>query len=106
VVYGELGKAGSRNLQLDVDLLAEAGGHVDERVDGELFDAAAEEIVDARLRDAAVFCGCGLCPLLVSDEFANLNHQLGTSLEVCGLFGRNAKRLPDGVEAFDYKRLF
>jgi hypothetical protein len=89
---------------LDVDLLTEASGHVDERVDGELFDAAAEEVVDARLGDAAVFGGCGLRPLLVSDEFANLNHQVGTSFEVRGLFSRNAKRIPNGVEAFDYER--
>ena len=89
-----------------MDLLAEAGGHVDQGVDGELVDTAAEEVVDAGLGDAAVFGGGGLSPLLVSDEFANLDHQVGTSFEVCGLFVAEAEGIPYGIEALDYKRLF
>lgn len=89
-----------------MDLLAEAGGHVDERVDGEFVDAAAEEIVDAGLGDAAVFCGGGLRPAILLDDRFDLPHQNGASFEVRGFFGGEAECVPYGIEALDYERVF
>lgn len=78
-----------------MDLLAEVGGYVDQGVDGELVDAAAEEIVDAGLGDAAVFGGGDLCPLPASDEFTNLDHQIRLGFEIRCFFGRETERIPN-----------
>ena len=73
-----------------MDLLAEASGHVDQGVDGEFVDAAAEQVVNAGLGDAAVFGGGGLSPTVFLHDGFYLTHQNRASFEVSGFFGTEA----------------
>ena|SRR5947209_19936318 len=77
----------------DVHVDAETGGgeEVDETVDGEEGNLAADEVGDARLRDAEQLRGFRLRELASANETDEPAHHGGANAEVFGFGGREAE---------------
>ncbi len=78
-----------------MNLLTKGKSDVHQRIERKARNAAAQQVVDARLGDAAMFRGRGLSPVAFLDQRSDLSHQLGANLEVGGFLGGVGKRIPD-----------
>ena len=72
----------------DSDAAAQRGGDVYQCRQGKARDPAAEQIVDPRLRHAAMACRFDLGPVMALHKGRNLPHQFGPRPQARGLPGR------------------
>ncbi len=80
-----LGRAQLSSRSIDefhCDFAAQRGSDIYQRVQRKAGDAAAEQVVDARLGDSATGGGFGLGPAFPFDDAGDLLHQCRTQLEV------------------------
>lgn len=68
---------------------------VDQRVERETRDPAAEQIVDPWLGDDAPACGFGLCPFVLFQPCHDLLHQFSPRSQIRGLLGSVCDRIPN-----------
>lgn len=72
--------------------------HLDQAVDTEAIDLPSHEIADPRLRHPETLGCCRLCEALGLNQLGQLNHQVGSNLEVLRLVFAEAE-IPEDIAA-------
>ena len=81
--------------------LPQRRSNVHQSIQREARDSALQQVIDVRLRDAAVTCGFGPCPAACFDQRSDLAHQIGAHAQVRGFFGGVGNGVPDAREAVE-----
>ena len=74
--------ASRRPLQRQLDRIAQLGGHVDQRIQGEFLGAAFYQVIHAGLGDVGALGGIGLGDAELGDDFADVHNQVGSQQQV------------------------
>src|SRR3546814_7427767 len=77
---------------------ANGGGDVDQGIQRKPRYAPAQQVIDARLSDAAVRRSFRLLPTIGFDDGRNLAHEFGSGAKVCGLLGGIGQCIPHRSE--------
>src|ERR1017187_3281012 len=85
----------SGGFEIDAHATTQRGRDVDQRVEREARDPAAEQIVDAWLGNAAAARGFGLCPFVLFQPCRDLLHQIGPRAQIRRLLGGVCDRIPN-----------
>ena len=81
--------------------LPQRRSNVHQSIQREARDSALQQVIDVRLRDAAVTCGFGPCPAACFDQRSDLAHQFGAYAQVCRVFAGVGNGVPDAREAVE-----
>src|SRR5260370_33568755 len=96
---------GSGSVEIDAHAAAQRRRDVDQRVEREARDPAAEQIVDPWLRYAAPSCRFVLCPVMLFEPCRDLLHQFGPCSQIRSLLGCVGDRVPNTRVALEFAHI-
>src|ERR1017187_145909 len=93
---------GSGSFEINAHAATQRCRDVDQRVEREARDPAAQQIVNPWLRHAAAPCRLVLCPVMLSEARRDLLHQFGPCSQIRSLLGGVRNRIPNARVALGF----